>query len=53
MMSFVSVEHLLIALLQGSDNTSKILKDAGLTEKGLITSINELRKGSKNNFSNF
>lgn len=44
---FVSVEHLLIALLQGNDNTASILKDAGLTEKGLIASINDLRKGSK------
>ncbi len=43
---FVSVEHLLIALLQGSDNTSKLLKDAGLTEKGLIAAIKDLKKGS-------
>lgn len=43
---FVSVEHLLLGLLQGSDNTSKILKDAGLTEKGLITAIKDLKKGS-------
>jgi len=46
---FVSVEHLLLAIVQGSDDTAKILKDAGLTEKGLITSINDLRKGSKVN----
>ena len=43
---FVSVEHLLLALLQGKDNTSKLLKDAGLTEKGLIAAIKDLRKGS-------
>ncbi len=43
---FVSVEHLLLALLQGSDNTAKLLKDAGLTEKGLIAAIKDLRKGS-------
>ncbi len=43
---FVSVEHLLLAMLQGSDNTAKLLKDAGLTEKGLITAIRDLRKGS-------
>jgi ATP-dependent Clp protease ATP-binding subunit ClpB len=42
---FVSVEHLLLAVLRGSDDASKILKDAGLTEKALITSIKELRKG--------
>jgi ATP-dependent Clp protease ATP-binding subunit ClpB len=43
---FVSVEHLLLAIVQGSDNTAKILKDAGLTEKGLIAAIRDLRKGS-------
>jgi len=43
---FVSVEHILLALLQGSDNTSKLLKDAGLSEKGLIAAIKDLRKGS-------
>ncbi|MFZ1451739.1 MAG: ATP-dependent chaperone ClpB [Ferruginibacter sp.] len=43
---FVSVEHLLIALLQGSDNTAKLLKDAGLTEKGLVAAITDLKKGS-------
>jgi ATP-dependent Clp protease ATP-binding subunit ClpB len=43
---FVSVEHLLIAILQGSDNTAKLLKDAGLTEKGLIAAIKDLKKGS-------
>ncbi|MBZ0099757.1 MAG: ATP-dependent chaperone ClpB [Taibaiella sp.] len=44
---FVTQEHLLIALLQVNDNTAKILKDAGLTEKGLVAAIKELRKGSK------
>ncbi len=42
---FVTPEHLLLAVAQGSDSTAKLLKDAGLTEKGLITSIKELRKG--------
>jgi ATP-dependent Clp protease ATP-binding subunit ClpB len=43
---FVSIEHLLIGLLQVNDDTAKLLKDAGLTEKGLIAAITELRKGS-------
>jgi ATP-dependent Clp protease ATP-binding subunit ClpB len=43
---FVTQEHLLIGILQVNDNTSKLLKDAGLTEKGLIAAIKELRKGS-------
>ncbi len=43
---FVSVEHLVLALLQGNDNTAKLLKDAGLNEKGLTAAIKELKKGS-------
>jgi ATP-dependent Clp protease ATP-binding subunit ClpB len=43
---FVSVEHLLLAMLQVNDNSAKLLKDAGLTEKGLIAAIKDLRKGS-------
>ena len=33
-------------MVQGNDNSAKILKDAGLTEKGLIAAIKELKKGS-------
>ena len=43
---FVTPEHLLIALLQVNDDTGKLLKDAGLTEKGLVAAIKELRKGN-------
>ncbi len=43
---FVSVEHLLLAILQGNDNSAKSLKDAGLNDKGLIAAIKDLRKGS-------
>jgi ATP-dependent Clp protease ATP-binding subunit ClpB len=43
---FVSVEHLLLGLLQVNDDVARLLKDAGLTEKGLITAIKDLRKGS-------
>jgi len=42
---FVTPEHLLLAILQGNDNTAKLLKDAGLTEKGLLAAIKDLRKG--------
>jgi ATP-dependent Clp protease ATP-binding subunit ClpB len=42
---FISPEHLLIGLLQVNDDTAKTLKAAGLTEKGLITAIKDLRKG--------
>lgn len=43
---FVSVEHLLLAIVQGNDNAAKILKDAGLTEKDLIAAVKDLKKGS-------
>jgi len=43
---FVTPEHILIALLQVNDETGKMLKDAGLTEKGLVAAIKELRKGN-------
>jgi len=42
---FVTPEILLLAIIQGNDATAKLLKDGGLTEKGLVTAINELRKG--------
>jgi ATP-dependent Clp protease ATP-binding subunit ClpB len=42
---FVTPEHLLLAILQGNDGTAKLLKDAGLNEKGLVSAIKELRKG--------
>ncbi len=44
---FVTPEHLLLAIVQGNDAAAKLLKNAGLTEKGLIAAINELRKGEK------
>ncbi|MFN5938711.1 MAG: ATP-dependent chaperone ClpB, partial [Sphingobacteriales bacterium] len=42
---FVTPENLLLSLFQGSDPTATLLKDAGLTEKGLVTAIKDLRKG--------
>lgn len=42
---FVTPEHLVLAIVQGNDAVSKLLKDSGLTEKGLIAAIRELRKG--------
>lgn len=43
---FITPEHLLLAIVDGSDAAGKLLKDAGLTAKGLITAIKELRQGS-------
>src|SRR6201986_4734978 len=42
---FVTPEHLLLAIVQGNDASAKLLKNTGLTEKGLIAAIKELRKG--------
>ena len=44
---FVSLEHILLAIAEGDDTTSQILKDQGVSRKGLIAAIKELRKGSK------
>ena len=44
---FVSLEPMLQALLTVKSNVSKILKDAGMTEKELSAAIQELRKGQK------
>ncbi|MBB5634292.1 ATP-dependent Clp protease ATP-binding subunit ClpB [Pedobacter cryoconitis] len=40
---FVSVEHLLLGILSVNDNTSKLLKDQGVTEKDLKKAIAALR----------
>jgi len=42
---FVTPEHLLLAIVQGNDAAAKLLKNSGLTEKGLIAAIKDLRKG--------
>jgi len=42
---FITPEHLLLALVQGNDPTARLLKEAGLSEKGLVAAIKELRKG--------
>ena len=44
---FVSIEHLLLGILAGRDEVSRMLKDAGVSEKGLKAAIADLRKGSK------
>ena len=44
---FVSVEPILLALLAVNSTASRILKDAGITEKELQKAITELRQGQK------
>ena len=46
---FVSLEYILLAIVSLKNEASNILKDAGMTEKGLETAIAELRKGSRAN----
>jgi ATP-dependent Clp protease ATP-binding subunit ClpB len=43
---FITPEHLLMAMLSNNDAVSHLLKDAGLTEKNLKKSIQEIRKGA-------
>ncbi len=44
---FVSIEHLLLGILDEKSSASKIMNDAGISVKQLQTAINELRKGEK------
>ncbi len=44
---FASIEFLLMAILKVNSQASRILKDAGATEKGFEEAIREMRKGSK------
>ena len=42
---YVTIEHLLIAFMDGADDVAQLLKDAGFNKKDLITAIKELRGG--------
>ncbi|MVZ66612.1 ATP-dependent chaperone ClpB [Sphingobacterium sp. DK4209] len=44
---FVSIEHILLALLSANDKVSSLLKDQGVTEKDLKLAIKELRGSSR------
>ena len=44
---FVSIEHLLLGIVNGRDTTAQMLKDNGVTDKNLRAAIADLRKGSK------
>jgi ATP-dependent Clp protease ATP-binding subunit ClpB len=46
---FISVEHLLLALLDVGDQISRLMKDNGITHKDLEEAIKDLRKGAKVN----
>ncbi|GGG43210.1 ATP-dependent chaperone ClpB [Bizionia arctica] len=42
---YVSIEHLILAIFKSNSKIAQMLKDQGATEKTLIASIDELRKG--------
>ena len=44
---FVSVEPIIMALLKVNSSASRIMKDAGITEKELGNAISQLRQGQK------
>ena len=44
---YVSLEHLLLAILSEKSTASQMLKDAGVSQNDLQKAINELRKGEK------
>jgi ATP-dependent Clp protease ATP-binding subunit ClpB len=45
--SFISLELMLLAIVQGDDKGARVLKDLGMTEANLKGAIQELRKGRK------
>lgn len=44
---YVSLEHLLLAILNSKGDTTQLLKDNGINEKDLSSTIEELRKGNR------
>ena len=46
---YVSVEHLLLGLIEANDQVSNMLNDSGISKNELIKAIEELRRGAKVN----
>lgn len=44
---YVSIEHLILAIFKSKSKVAQILKDQGVTEKGLQAAIDEIRKGER------
>lgn len=44
---YVSIEHLILAIFKSKSKVAQILKDQGVTEKGLESAIAEIRKGER------
>ena len=43
---YISIEHLMLGIMSGSDDAAQLLKDSGLTVKGLKEAIKSLRQGA-------
>lgn len=44
---FVSVEHIMMGLLESGDQTARLLKDSGVGRKELEAAVKDLRKGAR------
>jgi ATP-dependent Clp protease ATP-binding subunit ClpB len=44
---FVAIEHLILAIFESKSKIAQVLKDHGISEKGLRSAIEDLRKGAK------
>ncbi|HET6748060.1 MAG TPA: Clp protease N-terminal domain-containing protein, partial [Actinomycetes bacterium] len=44
---YVSTEHLLLALAEGSTTAARLLTEAGVTREAILTAVNEVRGGKK------
>lgn len=44
---FITIEHLLLGIYATGDTSSQLLKDNGISEKDILATIKDLRKGQK------
>ena len=44
---YIAIEHLLLGILKTNDPAGQVLKNQGMTEKGLIAAITNIRKGNR------
>ncbi|WP_375239416.1 ATP-dependent chaperone ClpB [Aurantibacter sp.] len=44
---YISIEHIILAIFKSNSKIAQILKDQGVSEKGLKTAIEELRQGDR------
>lgn len=44
---YVSIETILLTIVEGNDDIARLLKDNGVNKKDLLAAVNDLRKGEK------